>query len=313
MPPSATSIPIRRNAPIPTWFGVGGGADALATPRSEEELLACLELDPGLRVLGDGANLLVDDAGVGELVVRLREEVFRSAGPLPGREGRPDDETVVVRAGAGANLPKLIAEAVRLGLGGLEGLGGVPATIGGALVMNAGGAFGQIADVVRRVFAISRAGDRVTLERSQIPFGYRRSGLGDLVITGCELELHRADPEALRERWKRVMAYKKSTQPMGQPSAGCCYRNPTLARTIGGIGEAGERVSAGMLIDRAGCKGLSVGGARVSEHHANFFTVARDACAGDVLALMAEVERRVLDRYGVSLEREVVVWGRDLA
>lgn len=309
--PAVTDIPIQRDAPIPTWFGVGGGADALARPEDETELLACLDMDPACRVLGDGANLLVHDAGVSGLVVSLGQGDFASVETLPGRAGAPDAETVIVRAGAGANLPRLITDTVREGLGGLEGLGGIPASVGGALVMNAGGAFGQIADAVRRVFAVSREGERLTLERAEISFGYRCSGLEGLIVTGCELALRRGDAGALRGRLKEVMAYKKGTQPMGEKSAGCCYKNPTLERTVGGIGEAGQRVSAGMVIDRAGCKGLSVGGASVSERHANFFPVSRDATAADVIALMEEVERRVLDRFGIVLEREVVVWRRD--
>lgn len=305
--------PIQRDAPISTWFGVGGGADALARPASEEELRACLERSGDLRVLGDGANLLVGDEGVGGLVVSLAQGEFRHVARLPGADGAPDADTVVVRAGAGASLQKLIAEAVRLGLGGIEGLGGVPASIGGALVMNAGGAFGQIADVVRRVFAMTRDGSSIALDRGEIDFGYRRSGLGGLIVTACELELRRTDPAQLRERWKSVMAYKKRTQPMGDHSAGCCYRNPTLAHALDGIGEAGTRASAGMLIDRAGCKGLRRGGATVSEQHANFITASAGARASDVIGLMEEVERRVLDRFGVPLEREVVVWRRERA
>ena len=311
--PAVTEIPIQRDAPIPTWFGVGGGADVLAKPRSEQELLACLDMDPRCRVLGDGANLLVHDAGVSELVVSLGQPAFSIVEPVEGREGAPDSDTVVVRAGAGVNLPKMIVESVRLGLGGIEGLGGIPASVGGALVMNAGGAFGEIADVVRRVFAVGRDGERVTLERDEIGFGYRRSGLGELILTGCELGLRRGDPAQLRERLKEVMAYKKGTQPMAEKSAGCCYKNPTLEAAIDGIGEAGQRVSAGMVIDRAGCKGLSIGGATVSERHANFFPVAKDARAADVIDLMEEVERRVFDRFGIRLEREVVVWRRDEA
>ena len=304
-------ISLQRDAPIPTWFGVGGGADALAAPLDEAELLACLEMDAKCRVLGDGANLLVHDAGVGELVVCLEQGSFRESGPLPGADGEPDSETVILRVGAGVNLPKLITGSVRDGLGGLEGLGGIPASVGGALVMNAGGSFGQIADVVRRVFVVTRAGEARTLERSEIDFGYRRSGLGGYIVTGCEIELRRGDPGALRTRLKEVMAYKKSTQPMGDRSAGCCFKNPTLRDAIAGIGEAGARASAGLLIDRAGCKGLSIGGASVSERHANFFPVAKGAKASDVIALMEEVERRVLDTFGVTLEREVVVWTRE--
>lgn len=302
-------IPIQHNAPIPTWFGVGGGADALATPRTQTELLACLEIDPDCRILGDGANLLVHDAGVGGLVVSLAQGDFVSVGPLPG--AAPDANTVLWRVGAGVNLPKLILETVRAGLAGLEGLGGVPASVGGALVMNAGGAFGEIAPVVRRVHALTRDGQSLTLERDQIAFGYRHSGLDGLILTACDLQFRRADPAALRGRLKEVMAYKKSTQPMGDASAGCCFKNPTLDRPVEGIGDAGQRVGAGLLIDRAGCKGLEIGGASVSQRHANFFPVRRGARAADVIALMEQVQRRVLDRFGVRLEREVVLWRRD--
>ncbi len=305
------SIPLQTDVPIPTWFGIGGGADALASPRTSDELLACLEMDPGCRVLGEGANLLVDDAGVGGVVVRLAQGEFRMVEQLPGREGEPDRETVVWRVGAGVDLRRLITDSVRAGLGGLEGLGGIPASIGGALVMNAGGAFGQIADVVRRVFVVSRRGERLTLEREAIGFGYRKSGLGEYIVTGCEIGLQRGDPAKLRERLKEVMAYKKVTQPMAADSAGCCFKNPTLGRTIEDIGAAGDRVGAGLLIDRAGCKGLAVGGARVSAQHANFFPVAKGARAADVIGLMEEVERRVFEAFGVRLEREVVVWQRE--
>ena len=308
---AVTDIPIQRDAPIPTWFGVGGGADALASPRDEAELLACLDMDPACRVLGDGANLLVHDAGVRELVVGLAQGAFRASAPLPGGAGAPDSETVVVRAGAGVSLPKLVTDSVRDGLGGLEGLGGIPASVGGALMMNAGGAFGQIADVVRRVFVVTRAGEACAIERSEIGFGYRQSGLGGVIITGCEIELRRGDPDVLRARLKEVMAYKKSTQPMGADSAGCCFKNPTLVEAIEGVGGPGTRASAGLLIDRAGCKGLSIGGASVSERHANFFPVVKGARASDVIALMEEVERRVFETFGVVLEREVVVWTRE--
>ncbi|VAX37645.1 hypothetical protein MNBD_PLANCTO03-651, partial [hydrothermal vent metagenome] len=138
----------------------------------------------------------------------------------------------------------------------------------------------------------------------------RSSELGDCILVGCELELRRGDPTALLARLKEVMAAKAATQPMGEKSAGCCYKNPTLMRTIGGLGREGERIGAGLVIDRAGCKGLSVGRARVSDRHANFFPVAKDARAADVIALMEEVERRVFDRFGIALEREVIIWQR---
>ncbi|HRQ74180.1 MAG TPA: FAD-binding protein [Phycisphaerales bacterium] len=300
------SIPIERDAPIPTWFGVGGRADRLARPRTTDDLRACLALDPALRVLGDGANLLVDDDGVAELVVVLDAPAFRAVERIGDRSG----EAVIVRAGAGSNLPKLINETVRLGLAGLEGLDGSPATVGGALVMNAGGAFGQIADAVVRVHAIDREGRDVTLERSDIGFGYRRSGLDGLLLTACDFALHPAETKALRARHLEVMEYKKRTQPLAAQSAGCCFKNPTLDRALEGIGSPGERVSAGLLIERTGCKGEAVGSARVSDLHANFLVPERDGRARDVIALMDVVARRVFETFGVRLEREVVVWRR---
>ncbi len=297
---------ILEHAEIPTWFGIGGRADRLVRPTSVEDIVRCVEMDPSLRVLGEGANLLVDDAGVGEIVLDMIHSGLRS--------WEIDAARGIVHADAGADLPKLILETVRRGLAGLEGLGGIPASLGGAVVMNAGGAFGQIADAIERVHAIDRRGRALTLERSSIAFDYRHSGLNDLILTRVDLRLTPGDPAKLRERLKDVMEYKKRSQPMAAKSAGCCFKNPTLPHDLsiatGEIGAKGARVSAGMLIDFAGCKGLRVGGAEVSQRHANFLVTNDGAKARDVIQLMHEIERRVLDRFGVQLHREVVVWER---
>jgi UDP-N-acetylmuramate dehydrogenase len=315
------TLTMERNVPIPTWFGVGGSADRLARPGSVDDVSRCLDIDPGAHVLGDGANLLVDDGGVGELVIAMTHPGMAAVSWGDGRDaGR-------VVAMAGANLPKLTTEAVRRGLGGLEGLGGIPASIGGAAMMNAGGAFGQIGDVIERVHGVTRGGRRVTLERAHIDFEYRSSGLQGMIITSVELRLTAGDPQALRSRLKEVMEYKKRTQPMAERSAGCCFKNPTVdteralreawlngdaKKVLSGPPRPQCRVSAGMLIDRAGCKGLKVGGAQVSEWHANFFVVREGAKAGDVITLMDSVTARVRDALGVQLEREVVVWRRNI-
>lgn len=297
------SLVIERDAEIPTWFGIGGRADQLARPSDAAQLRECLKRDPALRVLGDGANLLVDDPGVSELVVVLGGK------DLTGVKFEPDGGRVV--AGAGANLPKLINETVRRGLSGLEGLGGIPASVGGAVIMNAGGSFGQIADAVAAVRALDREANEVTLGRDEIEFSYRHSGLDHLIITSVEFDLAEEDPVALRARLKEVMEYKKGSQPMADRSAGCVFKNPTLTMDLADVAPAGERVSAGMLIDRAGCKGLRVGGASVSTRHANFVVTEKEATARDVIRLMEQTSARVLDRFGVALEREVVVWSRD--
>lgn len=307
-----TSLEIEYDAPIPTWFGIGGKADRLARPQTLGQLAECIRQDPNLRVLGDGANLLVDDDGVAELVVVLEGPTFR---------GWTFDATTL-RAGAGANLPKLINETVRRGLAGLESLGGIPASVGGAIIMNAGGAFGQIADSVARIHALDRQGRSVTLDRARIAFDYRHSGLGSLIITEVEFNLTPADPAALRARHLEVMAYKSKTQPMADKSAGCVFKNPTLTEdlTLENIDPgaarphevhlAGSRVSAGMLIDRAGLKGLRVGGASVSPRHGNFIVTDAGACARDVIELMDRVALGVFARFGVTLHPEVVIWRR---
>lgn len=301
--PATLDIPVLRGVPIRTWFEVGGCADRFAVARSPGELRSLLAVDPAARILGDGANLLVDDDGVEELVVSLAAPAFS--------EVRMDRATGLVHAGAGVHLFRLINETVSAGLGGLEVLAGVPATLGGAIVMNAGGAYGEIASSVERVFALSRGGHEVVLERGGIAFSYRHSGLNDLIITGADLRLVPGDPVALAARKKEINDAKAATQPLAASSAGCCFKNPTLQAAVAGVGEAGRRVSAGLLIDRAGLKGLRVGGAEVSQRHGNFIVVDKKrARAGDVIGLMDRVAAGVLREFGVRIEREVVVWSR---
>lgn len=300
---------IEPNAPIPTWFGVGGAADLLATPDSVDDLRALLEWASShairpVRILGDGANLLVADEGVDGLVVSLSklERV-----DWPDTAGAQPRQRFTVRAQGGARLMEMVTESVRRGLMGLEALAGIPATIGGAVAMNAGGAFGQIADVVRSVDALTLSGEARSYSHDEIGFGYRQ-GLRGVVVASVELELSfAADQFSLRERLKEIMAYKKGSQPMADSSAGCAFKNPTMRDPA--TGEM-ERVSAGRLIDKAGLKGFRVGGASVSQVHANFLVVDRGATATDVLNLMSAIQQRVAQVHGVSLEPEVVVWKR---
>ena len=306
----AGHVPVERDAALDTWYRVGGRADLLARPETAEQLARCVEVGTAqdqVRIIGDGANLLVADAGVGGLAVSLQQGDFVRT--------RIDAKTGRVRVGAGAALPRLINTCVARGLAGIEGIAGIPATVGGALRMNAGGSFGAIADVVRTVTVIDRDGAERTLARDEISFGYRTSDLAGRIVTEAELGLVPSDAVALKARLKEVMAYKTGSQPMSARSAGCAFRNPTLVEDlqIDGerIGDAGERVSAGLLIDRAGCKGHRVGGAFVSDRHANFIATEGQASAADVIAVMDAVAARVLDRFGVVLEREVVVWERD--
>lgn len=299
--------PIQRDAPIPTWFRVGGSADRLAQPRGPDELIELVRAEPDLLVLGDGANLIVHDAGVRELVVKLDAPAWTAIDldPVSG----------CVRAGAGVSLQKLVTRSVRAGLGGLEGLGGIPATVGGAAVMNAGGRFGELGSVIETIEAVTRAGTVVRVRRSDLTMQYRNGGLDDVIVTAVYLRLMPGDPSALRDRLKQVLAAKKQSQPMAAHSAGCCFKNPIVNPDAAVLGEAGVpvrdgRVAAGWLIDRVRCKGLRAGGATVSERHANFIITESDATARDVIELMTLVQQRVLNETGMQLEREVRVWDR---
>lgn len=297
---------VERDAEIPTWFRIGGRADALARPGSVDELRALLAAFEGqpVRILGDGANLLVDDDGVDGLVLDLK----RMAGvEFVEDDSGPVASPTLIRCQAGASLPKLITECVRRGLAGIETLAGIPASLGGAVVMNAGGAFGQIADVVQTVHGLTRQGEPVSLPRDQINFAYRHSGLNHLIVTGIDLLLRRLATEeqaGLRERLKEVMAYKKQSQPMAENSAGCYWKNPPDPA------DPSERISAGKLIDQCGLKGLTRRGAVVSDIHANFVVTKPGCRARDIIELMAEVRELIRAKTGIELTPEVVTWRR---
>jgi UDP-N-acetylmuramate dehydrogenase len=292
------SIPHEREVPLgkKTWFGIGGAARILAHPRSIDELAAivkrCHEAGAPAYVLGAGANLLVADEGVDGVVVELSAPAF-TAMNVAGN---------IVRVGAGYHLFKLVNETVKLGLAGVDVLAGIPATVGGAVRMNAGGAYGDIGRIVRSVTLMDSHGEVYTHDRGDLVFSYRSTNIAARFILGAELELEVQDPDELNKRFKQVVAYKQATQPLAANSAGCTFKNPQDDPATG------EKRPAGKLIDRAGLKKTRIGGAEVSEQHANFIVCHEGCTATDVLALIEQVKRVVLEKFGVELEREVVVW-----
>jgi len=291
-------LPWQRDAPLGprTWYGIGGAADVLAHPQSIEQLQTlmqrCHEHAVPLYVLGGGANLLVTDGGVRGIVVLLDAPAFTET------HRRGDHLTVA----AGHDLQKLILAAARDGLGGLETLAGIPASVGGALRMNAGGRFGAIGDHVHEVLALDAAGRLKSHPRHALHFGYRATNIAEPIIVSVTFALTEADPAALRERVKEIYGYKKSSQPLADSSAGCAFKNPPAD-----VSEKG----AGQLIDEAGLKGFRIGGAEVSPRHANFIVLHPGGTADDVLRLIRAVTHRVHEATGVMLQREVVVWGAE--
>ena len=236
-----------------------------------------------VRCVGMGSNLLVADEGVGGLVLLMR-----------GLDGVRFDGDLAV-AGAGVTNTRMIIAARDRGLAGLECLVGYPGTVGGAVRMNAGGAPGYLGERVERVRGVDPSGRIVERAAADCGFRYRGSDLADLVVTEVDLVLPESDPEEFALECHAIYRRKSDTQPLDLPSAGCVWKNPPGA-------------VAGRLVDMAGCKGLREGDAEVSDRHANFIVNRGEATASDVKRLMAEVRRRVLDRFGVLLDPEVIEW-----
>ncbi len=282
---------VERDVPLAdlTWFRLGGTARLVAQPNSVDQLAGlmerALERDVPVKVLGRGANVLVRDSGFDGLVIRLNDDSLTRF--------EIDGERVI--AGAGADLMKLVQACSRAGLAGLEGLAGIPGTVGGAIRMNAGGRFGEISDCVETVDVVQPDGSGRTIQKDQVGFGYRRTALGDAIVTGTTFRLNRDEPVRVYRQFKECWQIKKEAQPLADHSAGCVFTNPP-----------GE--SAGRLIDRAGLKGRASGGARVSQRHANFIVADRGATATDVLRLIDQIRQTVSEQFGTELQLELDIW-----
>ncbi|MFN8544759.1 MAG: UDP-N-acetylmuramate dehydrogenase [Candidatus Binatia bacterium] len=278
-----------------TSFRIGGPADVLVTPDTTAELAAIVRLaarhGARLGVLGGGSNVLVGDGGMRGVVVKLGRG-FRRLSWVPDADG------AMVTAGAAVQLGRLARSAVERGLAGLEFAEGIPGTVGGALFMNAGAYGGELATVVDRVDGVDVAGEVVSLSRAALAFRYRRTALPPgFVVTAVRFRLCRDEPAAVRGRMDAARVRRTASQPQGRPNSGSMFKNP-----------AGD--FAGRLIEAGGLKGVRVGGARISERHANFIVNEGGAHAADVKALMDLAQRVVWERGGVWLEPEVRLVGR---
>ena len=272
-----------------TSLGIGGTTDLLRITKHESipGLLNLLDSNHiPHKFLGGGSNLLVDDGELPWVVLQL-------ASPEPGvvLEGN------LARVDAAADLGRTVTFCAKHDLGGMEGLIGVPGTVGGALRMNAGAYGMQIGSYVREVKLYRAAtGEIETLRGHQISFEYRHTSFAaDDMMLAVILELPSKPYNEILKGIRTCNEKRRSSQPLGQKSAGCIFKNPPGA-------------SAGRMIDELGLKGLSVGDAQVSDRHANFFVNTSRASAKDMLALIADVRERVQKAYGVGLENEVVVW-----
>lgn len=282
-----------------TTFHVGGPAEWLADIRSvgELETLASEASRVGIpiSVLGGGSNVLVADAGVDGIVVRLH---------LTGIDQATPD---TVRAEAGVTINGLVRWTIGRGLAALEAWAGTPGTVGGAIYGNAHWGGRNIGDLVAAARVMTRDGHSATVAGVDLGFAYDTSRLqrtGE-ILTWAEFRVSPGDPAALRAQARASLHYRKSTQPLATPSAGCVFQNPAASDVV----PAGIPRSAGALVDRAGLKGRRVGGARISDHHANFIVNDGGATAADIRVLIETARAAVHDRFGVALRDEVVYLG----
>ena len=275
-----------------TTFKVGGPADVLFLPESEEQLIQAIAIakDAGIPciVIGNGSNLVVRDGGIRGLVIALGEGMAAIV--------RSGD---TITAWAGASLARVSAFAQASGLTGLEFASGIPGTLGGGCAMNAGAYGGQLSDVlIDARMLLDGAVKTLTVEDMQM--GYRTSlplREGGIVIS-ARFALTPDNPESIAERMRELNARRREKQPLNRPSAGSTFKRP-------------EGHFAGALIEQSGLKGYRVGGAQVSEKHAGFIVNAGGATAKDILTLIGIVQDEVLTRFGVHLETEVRILGED--
>jgi UDP-N-acetylmuramate dehydrogenase len=273
-----------------TWFRVGGPAEVMFRPADREDLLAFLAAKPAgvpVTVIGVGSNLLVRDGGIPGIVIRLGRGFADIA---------VDGETV--HAGAAALDLNVALTARDAGLGGLEFLSGIPGTIGGALRMNAGAYGRAMADAVVEAEAADERGGVHLLDAAALGFTYRHAAVPEgWIFLGARLRAATAPAEQIGARMQEIQAARESTQPVRTRTGGSTFTNPAEA--------AAEGRKAWELIDAAGCRGLRLGGAMVSDKHCNFLINAGEASAADIEALGEEVRRRVREQFGVTLRWEI--------
>jgi UDP-N-acetylmuramate dehydrogenase len=282
---------VRQNEPLAmhTWFQIGGPAQYFAEPETPEQLIdlvrRCHTEGVRMRVLGQGSNILVRDEGVKGMVVHLSAPALCNI--------KVEGHAVI--AGGGALLGRVVTSTVHRGLAGLETLIGIPGTVGGALHGNANTRSGSIGQWTIQATIISASGDVLQRQADELDLSFSQSIPDELVILEASCQLEEDNPQELSKRMQKQWILKRASQPMGHQCAGCVFKNPRGA-------------SAGELIDAAGLKGTRIGGAVVSDRHANFIIAEPEGTSEDVLRLIDLVRDQVLQRLGVELEPALEIW-----
>ena len=287
-----TSAKVVVNEPLKkhTTYGIGGPAEFMVFPKSKNDLIQTIryakKINQPISILGSGSNILISDKGLKGIVISLKGSLKK----------------VIVKkktmyAECGAMLGKIVKESVKNDLIGLENLNGVPGTLGGALIMNAGAWGGEISENLIRVELLDKNGKLKSLKKNEINFSYRKSSFNkNDILLSAEFLLKRADKAIINKNFVEAQTGRKSTQPLNKRSAGSLFKNP-------------KGKSAGKLLDDAGLKGLSIGEAKISEKHANFFINEGNASSEDMLLLIKKAHKVVKDKFQINLELEVKLMG----
>jgi UDP-N-acetylmuramate dehydrogenase len=272
-----------------TWYGLGGAADYFIRPKTVKQLKdvvrRCSKNNIPIYVMGFGSNLLISDEGLRAAVIKLEAEQFSQI----------EFDGEIVTAWAGAELSKLVLTCVEKGLSGIEALTGIPGSVGGAIKMNAGGNFGDFGSAVETVTLMDIEGKIFEKSKPELVFDYRRTNITAKFILSARIKLNESDSEQIMRTVKEIWIYKKNNQPLNTKNSGCIFKNPR-----GG--------SAGALIDRAGLKGHKIGGAVVSEKHANFIIAEEGCTSSDVMKLIEDIRQKIKEQFDVELELEVEIW-----
>jgi len=273
-----------------TTYGIGGPADLMIFPKSKQDLIKVIEIINDnkiqLTILGSGSNVLVSDNGIRGAVISLKNSLKKIE----------VDENILY-AECGTMLGKIVKHAVKNNLIGLENLNGVPGTLGGALIMNAGAWGGEISENLIHVEIMNSKNEIQKIQKKDLNFSYRQSSFNkDDILLSAKFNLKKADKDIIKENFIEAQSGRKKSQPLNKRSAGSLFKNPTNS-------------SAGKLLDDAGLKGFSIGDAKISEKHANFFINDGDASSRDMLMLIKKAHKEVKDKFNVNLSLEVKLMG----
>ncbi|MBU0952279.1 MAG: UDP-N-acetylmuramate dehydrogenase [Elusimicrobia bacterium] len=274
-----------------TTFRTGGPAAAYLEAKSVENIADALAISKTnsfpVFFIGAGSNVLFSDSGFDGIVIRLKDK-------FGGLEFIEQANNILVKAGAGVTLPLLVKKCADSGASGLEALAGVPGTVGGALVMNAGTRSGTISDKLVKVTIVNSTGALVDLKKEEVVFDYRHSSLEGQIILFAEFLLAKTPKEAIVKRITENMIKRSETQPLGTLNAGSIFKNP-------------KNKQAGRIIEDCGLKGFKIGGAQISQKHANFIINTGNAKSSDILQIIDTIKTKVKEKFGIELETEIKI------